>query len=48
MTTKHCVQFVNAASVTVASGTLVTEAARLAGVEILQPCGGQGAAVAAS
>lgn len=42
MTTKHCVQFVNAASVTVASGTLVTEAARLAGVEILQPCGGQG------
>lgn len=42
MTTKHRVQFVNAGSVTVASGTLVTEAARLAGVEILQPCGGQG------
>lgn len=42
MTTKHLVQFVNAGSVLVPTGTPVITAARLAGVEILQPCGGQG------
>ncbi len=39
----HTVKFDSAARpVTVPSGTLITEAAQLAGVEISQPCGGQG------
>lgn len=40
---EHTVTFSNAQkSVTVPTGTLLSEAARLAGVEIGQPCGGQG------
>lgn len=39
----HTVKFDSApAPITVPTGTLVTEAAHLAGVDILQPCGGQG------
>jgi uncharacterized 2Fe-2S/4Fe-4S cluster protein (DUF4445 family) len=39
----HDVHFdVAAESVAVQTGALLTEAARLAGVELLQPCGGQG------
>lgn len=41
--TEHLVAFdVASAPVKVPTGTLLTEAARLAGVEIGQPCGGQG------
>ena len=40
---EHTVTFDTAeAPVTVPTGALLTEAARLAGVEIAQPCGGQG------
>src|SRR5512139_849316 len=40
---EHLVYFDTAPEpVRVPTGTLVSEAARLAGVEILQPCGGQG------
>ena len=39
----HVVTFDTAAQpVTVPTGTLLAEAARLAGVEVMQPCGGQG------
>jgi uncharacterized 2Fe-2S/4Fe-4S cluster protein (DUF4445 family) len=39
----HLVKFdIAAESVRVPTGTLLSEAARLAGVEIMQPCGGQG------
>jgi uncharacterized 2Fe-2S/4Fe-4S cluster protein (DUF4445 family) len=39
----HDIQFEGAAEpVSVPTGTLLSEAARLAGVDILQPCGGQG------
>lgn len=39
----HTVRFdIAAEPVIVPTGTLLTEAARLAGVEIMQPCGGQG------
>jgi uncharacterized 2Fe-2S/4Fe-4S cluster protein (DUF4445 family) len=39
----HIVEFDTAsAPVSVPTGTLITEAAKLAGVEITQPCGGQG------
>jgi uncharacterized 2Fe-2S/4Fe-4S cluster protein (DUF4445 family) len=39
----HTIQFEGAAEpVSVPTGTLLSEAARLAGVDILQPCGGQG------
>lgn len=41
--TDHLVTFVSEnAQVRVPTGTLLAEAARLAGVEIMQPCGGQG------
>ncbi len=41
--TDHLVTFVSEnAQVSVPTGTLLAEAARLAGVEIMQPCGGQG------
>jgi len=39
---EHLVQFDGREPVRVPTGTLLIEAARLAGVEILQPCGGQG------
>lgn len=40
---EHTVIFENAANpVTVPTGTLVSEAARIAGVDLNQPCGGQG------
>jgi uncharacterized 2Fe-2S/4Fe-4S cluster protein (DUF4445 family) len=46
---EHLVKFVSnadvadiAETVRVPTGTLLTEAARMAGIEILQPCGGQG------
>lgn len=40
---KHCVTFDTAVTpVTVPTGTLLTEAARRAGLNIAQPCGGQG------
>jgi uncharacterized 2Fe-2S/4Fe-4S cluster protein (DUF4445 family) len=39
----HIVKFdVAAEPVTVRTGTLISEAAKIAGVEIMQPCGGQG------
>jgi uncharacterized 2Fe-2S/4Fe-4S cluster protein (DUF4445 family) len=38
----HLVTFDNTKPVSVPTGTLLSEAARLAGVEIGQPCGGQG------
>lgn len=41
--TDHLVKFdIAAEAVRVPTGTLLAEAARLAGVEIMQPCGGQG------
>ena len=41
--TDHRVNFdIAAGPVIVSTGTLLTEAARLAGIEINQPCGGQG------
>jgi len=39
--TDHTITF-DSTSIPVPTGTLLTEAARLAGVEIAQPCGGQG------
>ena len=38
----HCVTFDSVPPIPVPTGTLLTEAARQAGVDITQPCGGQG------
>ena len=38
----HTLTFDNGASVAVPTGTLLSEAAQLAGIDIGQPCGGQG------
>ncbi|NJN43562.1 MAG: 2Fe-2S iron-sulfur cluster binding domain-containing protein, partial [Anaerolineae bacterium] len=38
----HTIIFNSTPPVPIPTGTLLTEAARLAGVEITQPCGGQG------
>ncbi len=42
MERRHIVTFLGSRTVNVPSGTLLTDAAALAGEEILQPCGGQG------
>ena len=40
--TLHFVEFNTGQTVTVPTGTLLIEAARLAGIDMIQPCGGQG------
>jgi uncharacterized 2Fe-2S/4Fe-4S cluster protein (DUF4445 family) len=40
--TEHTITFDSIPPILVPTGTLLTEAARMAGVEITQPCGGQG------